>query len=110
MGGFLNRISFHFNLLTRSMFTMRSMLSLPFFPFLPLHFDRLTWPLAKAPFKRALPDADLGTNAYGGASPGFPCKKTHNNNNEGAVRCIMPALLHLLLNDIDIGVRGMQTW
>ena len=51
--------------------TIRSKVSLPpFLPFLPLHFDLLTCPRAKAPFNNARPDADLG-RGYGGPPPGL---------------------------------------
>ena len=58
-------------LLTRSIVTIRSKVSLPpFLPFLPLHFDLLTCPRAKAPFNNARPEADLG-RGYGGPPPGL---------------------------------------
>ena len=57
--------------LTRSIVTIRSKVSFPFFfPFLPLFFDLLTCPLAKAPLSSALPEADLG-RGYGGPPPGL---------------------------------------
>ena len=57
--------------LTRSIVTIRSKVSFPFFfPFFPLFFDRLTCPLAKAPLSSALPEADLG-RGYGGPPPGL---------------------------------------
>ena len=58
-----------FLLLTRSIVTIRSRTSpFPFLPFFPLHLVRFTWPLAKAPFSKALPDEDRGSG-YGGPSP-----------------------------------------
>ena len=58
-----------FLLLTRSIVTIRSRTSpFPFLPFFPLHLVLFTWPLAKAPFSKALPDEDRGSG-YGGPSP-----------------------------------------